>query len=221
MDQTTQFCPVCHRQSLFARPSTNHIFHLLMTVFLCGWWLPIWGLSFFKFGGWRCQSCGYSGSMITKIVVPLVLVCLMGVPAVLLGVSLMAGLAAVASRVPQPVATSPTVAASPLPPPIQLDEPTKAESEIESAKEEAKPVPGPIFPEPALPEPPPPTEEEIRRSRSREWATVDGKFSVVAEFVTLIGDKVKLRRADDGREITVPLERLSSADRAWIDERRQ
>ncbi len=50
---------------------------------------------------------------------------------------------------------------------------------------------------------------------SRKWTSNDGKYSVQAEFLKLSRGKVHLRR-QDGKEITVPLERLSDADRAWV-----
>lgn len=60
--------------------------------------------------------------------------------------------------------------------------------------------------------------EAAARKRFRTWTTADGKFSVDAEFVYVIRDSVKLRRLD-GKEITVPLERLSDVDRDWIEAR--
>ncbi len=61
MQQTQKYCTNCKGNELHARPGTNHLLHLLITMLLCGFWLPIWILSALKFGGWRCQRCG-SGS---------------------------------------------------------------------------------------------------------------------------------------------------------------
>jgi len=61
MDQTCKFCPQCQKQTLWARPGTNHILHLLMAILTCGLWLPIWIVASIRIGGWRCQSCGSDG----------------------------------------------------------------------------------------------------------------------------------------------------------------
>lgn len=47
--------------------------------------------------------------------------------------------------------------------------------------------------------------------RLRTWTDSTGKFKVEAEFLGLTNDQVKLRRKD-GREVTLPLNRLSPAD---------
>lgn len=67
MDQTSRFCSVCQKRTLWARPGTNHLLHLLVTLFLCGFWLPVWILASIKIGGWKCQSCGYKGSFGSSI----------------------------------------------------------------------------------------------------------------------------------------------------------
>src|SRR5262245_43553234 len=47
------------------------------------------------------------------------------------------------------------------------------------------------------------------------WTDKSGKFTISAELVDVQGDKAVLRR-DDGKQITVPTERLSDADQALI-----
>jgi hypothetical protein len=49
---------------------------------------------------------------------------------------------------------------------------------------------------------------------TRNWTDSTGKFSVHAEFVKLADGKVVLRRVQDGREVAVPLAKLSAADQA-------
>ncbi len=49
----------------------------------------------------------------------------------------------------------------------------------------------------------------------RTWTSRDGKYSMEGEFLKLQGGKVHLRRKD-GKEIEVPLSRLSAADRQWV-----
>jgi hypothetical protein len=51
----------------------------------------------------------------------------------------------------------------------------------------------------------------------RIWSSMDGKFSVEAEFVSEEGGKVKLRKTD-GKVIEVETEKLSKKDRDWIRE---
>ena len=46
-----------------------------------------------------------------------------------------------------------------------------------------------------------------------------GKFTVTAELLEVQRGKVVLRRAN-GKRVSVPLDRLSDADRAFIEERR-
>lgn len=58
MEQTQKYCMKCRSKELHARPGTNHILHLLITLLLCGFWIPIWIISSLKIGGWRCQKCG-------------------------------------------------------------------------------------------------------------------------------------------------------------------
>jgi hypothetical protein len=45
----------------------------------------------------------------------------------------------------------------------------------------------------------------------RTWQDATGKFSIEAEFISLSAAGVKLKRKD-GKEVTVPLDRLSKAD---------
>jgi thiol-disulfide isomerase/thioredoxin len=50
----------------------------------------------------------------------------------------------------------------------------------------------------------------------RTWTDPSGKFNVIAELVAVEGDKVVLRRKD-GKQIKVPLEKLSDKDRKFIE----
>lgn len=55
----------------------------------------------------------------------------------------------------------------------------------------------------------------VDAAESRKWTTVDGRFSVQAELVTLSNEGVRLRNGD-GKEIDVLLSKLSKADRAYL-----
>lgn len=48
----------------------------------------------------------------------------------------------------------------------------------------------------------------------RKWTSADGKFSVEAKFVKLDGNNIVLLRKDNGKEIKVPLNKLSASDQA-------
>lgn len=52
-------------------------------------------------------------------------------------------------------------------------------------------------------------------AKPRTWKSVTGKFSLEAEFVEMVEDKVKLRTAA-GAIKTVPLDKLSDADRKFL-----
>jgi hypothetical protein len=54
----------------------------------------------------------------------------------------------------------------------------------------------------------------------RTWSDDSGSFTIEAQFLGCDADKVRLRRKD-GREISVPLDRLSAADRQMIEKLRK
>lgn len=58
MARTSRYCKRCARDIMCERPDTNHVLHLLLSVFTAGLWLPIWVLCSIKIGGWRCLQCG-------------------------------------------------------------------------------------------------------------------------------------------------------------------
>ena len=55
----------------------------------------------------------------------------------------------------------------------------------------------------------------LASATAREWTSSDGK-KLEAELISVTGDAVVLKRAVDGREFTLPLTRLSEADREWV-----
>jgi hypothetical protein len=52
----------------------------------------------------------------------------------------------------------------------------------------------------------------------RIWTDSSGKFKTRAEFVSLEGELVTLRQPSTGKEIQVPLVRLSDADQEYVDD---
>lgn len=60
-------------------------------------------------------------------------------------------------------------------------------------------------------------QKEARRvAVTRSWKSADGAFSVEAEFVSKVGERVKLKRIDNDAEVFVEVSRLSEADQEWI-----
>lgn len=57
-EKKSGFCKTCDKQTLVFRKGTNHLLHLLLTVFTAGIWAIVWIGSAIKFGGWRCATCG-------------------------------------------------------------------------------------------------------------------------------------------------------------------
>ncbi len=55
---------------------------------------------------------------------------------------------------------------------------------------------------------------------NRTWSDASGRFQIEAAFVSVVDGKVNLRRAD-GRVIAVPLEKLSAADQAYVQQQQQ
>jgi len=53
-------CPYCQRHTIFQREAINHILHLIVSLFLCFLWVPVWILLTLTRGHWRCSLCGYT-----------------------------------------------------------------------------------------------------------------------------------------------------------------
>lgn len=56
----------------------------------------------------------------------------------------------------------------------------------------------------------------VPASESREWKTADGSKTIAAEYVSAKDGKVTIRRTDNRKIFTLPLDTLSEADRAWV-----
>jgi hypothetical protein len=56
------YCPYCRKMSMFVRTVDvpNHLVHAIVTLFLCGLWLPVWIICAIAAGEqpWRCTVCG-------------------------------------------------------------------------------------------------------------------------------------------------------------------
>lgn len=71
-EQTGYPCPHCRQARLFVRTinEANHLAHGLITLFLCGLWLPVWPLAIFtqSVTDWRCTQCGFAYERFPPIV---------------------------------------------------------------------------------------------------------------------------------------------------------
>ncbi len=56
----------------------------------------------------------------------------------------------------------------------------------------------------------------IHAAESRDWKTADGSKTIAAEYVSAKDGKVTIRRTDNRKIFTLPLDSLSEADRAWV-----
>ncbi len=213
VDQTHKFCGRCKANTIHYRHATNHILHLLLTICLCGWWLPIWILLSIKVGGWKCETCGYGGNPLVQLVVMLASACL-----------LVGGCVAIISSIdiPEQSPHSPQPQSSPEDKPTPTEPPLEVETEP-VAEPEAEVVPElPVDPlsEPMLPtEPSAPITPEAPEPEYRTWTDSSYTFRVEAIFQGMAFGKVKLRKRD-GTVVEIPLETLSFKDRQWIKNRR-
>ena len=58
VEHSGDYCPHCGQQRLFVRQGVNHLVHAIVTLLLCGLWLPIWIIAACSFNPWRCSVCG-------------------------------------------------------------------------------------------------------------------------------------------------------------------
>lgn len=70
-------------------------------------------------------------------------------------------------------------------------------------------------PPPKTPKPPVVSPMPVERE-FRTWKTADGAFSVEAQFAGKIGTLVRLKRKDNDKVISVPLEKLSDDDQTYV-----
>lgn len=117
--------------------------------------------------------------------------------------------AAPASADPDAVdATAPATDGDPAAPANDDDAPATAAEPVE---------PSPPSAEPAAPESDAPAADPAdaaAREPLRRWIDSTGSYAVVGELVAVGSDRISIRR-NDGREISVPLDKLSLHDRAY------
>lgn len=60
MNTIWRHCKVCKRQTKHSKQGTNHILHLLITLFTCGAWVFVWGFLLLcdVLTPYHCEECG-------------------------------------------------------------------------------------------------------------------------------------------------------------------
>jgi hypothetical protein len=63
--QSSAYCNVCQRQSLFQKPRINHVLHLILSIVTFGLWLFVWLILGIINAGKepRCTTCGAAPGM--------------------------------------------------------------------------------------------------------------------------------------------------------------
>lgn len=63
--QSSAYCNVCGRQSLFQKPRINHVLHLILSIVTLGFWLFVWAILGIINSGKqpRCTTCGATPGM--------------------------------------------------------------------------------------------------------------------------------------------------------------
>lgn len=86
------YCQRCQRQTAATRKTPNHILHLLISLFMCGVWLPVWLLIATTSGHYRCNTCGFQAKSASSYVLFAVLL------VILIGFGALYGLFAVVAN---------------------------------------------------------------------------------------------------------------------------
>jgi len=60
IEQEQRYCKFCDQPRLCTRPGVNHLIHALVSLFLCGFWIPVWIFIAIAHAGtpYRCTVCG-------------------------------------------------------------------------------------------------------------------------------------------------------------------
>ena len=242
-DQRQAFCVRCRRPTLHSRWAYEvpHLLHLLVTLFSCSFWTPIWLLhTAVNIGSgepFLCQTCGQRlrASFGTPLLlgvagvlsIAILVVCVPPIFDVLLGVGDSSPQVPSRERRASPPADTPVDATLQPVEPVSEKLATEAgrnDEENRAAAHASTGLPSdeepdlrPTFPNderesPPTPPPPPPA------PAYRTWnVAVFGE--VEARFRGVAFGKVTLVRRDGGK-ITVPIGDLSSTDQEWIKSRR-
>jgi predicted RNA-binding Zn-ribbon protein involved in translation (DUF1610 family) len=58
LEHSQFLCPHCGCSRLFVRQGVNNLAHFLITICLCGLWIPVWLIISMNENPWRCSGCG-------------------------------------------------------------------------------------------------------------------------------------------------------------------
>jgi predicted RNA-binding Zn-ribbon protein involved in translation (DUF1610 family) len=63
-EQASFVCPQCKESRLFTRGGVNNLVHAVITLFLCGLWIPVWIITTMSQNNspYYCSKCGYHGT---------------------------------------------------------------------------------------------------------------------------------------------------------------
>ncbi len=222
IDKSHKYCSRCQRSQMHFRKGTNHILHLLLTVLMCGWWLPVWLLMIIKVGGWQCETCGYRGHPLIRYGIPAMSLCFLAVSCTTVWTSMDTARTPAKPR-PQPAAPSSRVETPPVVPDTPKPPTDSPGDVLDAVPPETDPEPepdtAPVDSTPVNePDPPPASVDDPviePEPRWRTWTSADGQYTVEAEFVSFAMGDVKLRKKD-GKTITLKMKQLSEADQEWI-----
>ena len=178
MDQTHKFCSRCGNSTMHYRKGTNHILHLLLTVLLCGWWLPVWLLLSLKIGGWRCQVCGYRGSPVAGAVS--LLVCAVGF---MVTVAMCSGVITSSRDAGRSAANSARTEMDATATPEPTNSPTPETDTTDTREDE----PASTSPEPPASEPKPQPQPQPKPRPTADLIIEGWRFSTESGFVKVAG----------------------------------
>ncbi len=67
VEQAQFFCVGCQQNRLFTRQGSNNLVHALVSLFLCGLWIPVWILASMNAANapYFCSQCGLAGNAAT------------------------------------------------------------------------------------------------------------------------------------------------------------
>jgi len=90
--QGSDFCYHCNEQVLTQQETPNHILHLLLTILVCGLWLPVWVVICACVKPARCSTCGLALATPTNWVLGVLVAIVCAVGALLIVASIIGSL---------------------------------------------------------------------------------------------------------------------------------
>lgn len=208
-ETTAAYCHHCRTQTAHVANTPNHLVHALITLFLCGIWLPVWAVICLLPTHWNCTRCGskWDGYRPTS-----------GFAKVFFAGTLLALVAAAAGgwwlyeNAMQSPERRPPQRERERRSGVNNEEVTEPES---SSDFEYTPVP---LEQPADPFNARafPRHESAADKEWRLFMSADGEFFMEAKLLGFQNGKAQLKRRDNGTAVEVLTSKLSAEDREWI-----